>query len=498
MSGLIKYPEERAVEDVAFRMGLTPTRLCRVLLPVWRADVRATIYDSEPYDLIDRHLESAIARGRLGSVAELAQFYGLDQAVVGSAARFLESIGHLFIDQDGRLTLSDIGQRSVQEGKRYTRAVEDRRHLYFDGFTCQPLASAFYDDRAVTFLDGAALAELITGQSPAGGAFTPVITIPPAGFGPEALSALDRLPAAERARFNLPEQVILPSLAGAAEQLYLPAYVVRAVDQGGGVGYLAYTQPSHEADPEWSAVCSAAEEVTMLVENEYQSGRDEGEENAARRWVEKRFTGRYDIGWRDGLLVATLPASAFAGAGSDGLEPRRIGSFIRMQGWYFRVWCDDERIRRRALLDLADSYLGARARITHDQVARRLAGFGRQVGFGPLSPAETEKLAADAGRKALAAQLGKLAGLLVPAVTGDWDAAVGLGRGLQLDRLRNRPGYLVRADRQRLVVVGDGERVTGDEGVGRGLVVDLDVDDPAAEAHAEGKAGEARGELRFE
>jgi hypothetical protein len=387
-----------------------------MLLPVWRADVRATIYDSEPYDLIDRHLESAIARGRLGSVAELAEFYGLDLAVVGSAVRFLESIGHLFLDQDGRLALSDIGLRSVQEGKRYTRALEDRRHLYFDGFTCQPLTRAFYDDLAVTFLDGTGLAELIAetspgpGRSPARGTFTPVIRIPPAGFGPEALSALDRLPAQERDRFNLPEQVIAPSLAGPTEQVYLPAYVVRAVDQGGTVGYLAYTQASHEADPEWSHVCSMAEEVAMLVENEYQSGKDEGEENAARRWVERRFTGRFDIGWRDGLLVATLPASAFTSAGSDGLQPRRVGSFIKMDGWYFRVWCDDERMRRRALLDLADSYLGARAKVTHDQAARRLAGFGRQVGFGPLPLAEIGKLARDAGRKPLAAQLEKLAG----------------------------------------------------------------------------------------
>ncbi len=62
---LIKYPEERAVEDAAFGRGLIPTRLCRMLLPVWRADVQATIFDSEPYDLIDRFLEAAIAKGGL-------------------------------------------------------------------------------------------------------------------------------------------------------------------------------------------------------------------------------------------------------------------------------------------------------------------------------------------------------------------------------------------------------------------------------------------------
>jgi hypothetical protein len=158
VSTLIRYPEERAVEDVAFGVGLTPTRLCRLLLPVWRADVRATIYDSEPYDLIDRYLEAAIARGGLGSVGELSEFYGLDATVMDSAARFLESIGHLSRDHGGRLALSDIGLQSVREGKRYTRALEDRRHLYFDGFTCQPLTRAFYDDRVVTFLGRAALA----------------------------------------------------------------------------------------------------------------------------------------------------------------------------------------------------------------------------------------------------------------------------------------------------------------------------------------------------
>jgi hypothetical protein len=159
-------------------------------------------------------------------------------------------------------------------------------------------------------------------------------------------------------------------------------------------------------------VCEVAEEVATLVENEYQSGRDEGEEKAARRWVERRFTGRFDVEWRDGLLVATLPAGAFTS--SDSLEPRRIGSFIKMDGWYFRIWCDDETLRHTALLDLADSYLGARAKIVPDEAVKRLARFCHQVNLGPSSPAEIANLARNAGKKALATQLDKLAGLLSP------------------------------------------------------------------------------------
>jgi hypothetical protein len=404
VSGLIKYPEERAIEDAAFGHGLTPTRLCRLLLPVWRVEVQATICDSEPYDLIDRYLELAIARGRLGSEQELAEFYGLDMAVAGNAARFLESIGHMSRDMGGQFVLSDIGLRSVREGKRYTRALEDRRLLYFDGFACRPLTRPFYDDRSVTFLGTARLAEVLA--EPAWDVFTPVTRIPEVPFGPQALAALAQLPAAERDRFNLPEQVVSPTLV-ASERVYLPAYLVRAADQGGPVRYLAYTQASQEADAEWSQVCAAAVEVATLIENEYQAARDEGEVNAARRWVERRFTGWFDVRWRDGTLVAALPAAAFAG--EDSLEPRRIGSFIRMDNWYFRLWCDDEVMRHRALLDLAEVYLSARAKITADQSAGRLDRFCRQVAIGPMSAAEIAHLARNSGRQSLAAQLDKLA-----------------------------------------------------------------------------------------
>jgi hypothetical protein len=403
VSGLIRYPEERAIENAAFAHGLTPTRLGRLLLPVWQVEVQATIYDSEPYDLIDRYLELAIARGGLASDQELAEFYGLDAAVTGNAARFLESIGHLSRDRAGRLVLSDLGLRSVQEGKRYTRALEDRRHLYFDGFACRPLTRPFYDERSVTVLGPARLPEALaeTGRD----AFTPVIRFPEPNFSPQALTALAQWPAAERNRFNLPEQVVSPTVV-TSETVYLPAYLVRAVDQVGAVRFLAYTQASQEADPEWSQVCAAAVEVATLIENEYQSGRNEGETNAARRWVERRFTGRFGVEWRDGTLVATLPAAAFAGG--DSLEPRRIGSFIRMDNWYFRLWCDDQGLRRRALLDLADAYLSASPKITADQAVGRLDRFCRQVALGPMPAAEIAQLARKSGRKSLAAQLDKL------------------------------------------------------------------------------------------
>jgi hypothetical protein len=401
VSELIRHREDRVAEDALYGRGVAPTRLCRLLLPVWRVQVRATIYDSEPYDLIDRYVAAAIAEGGLESTAEVAAFYGLDPAVVGGAVRFLTSVGHLSNGGDGHLALTEIGWRSVRDGRRYTRSLEDRRQLYFDGFAHRPLASVYYDERTVTFVDGTQRED-----------FTPVLRFPPSGLGPETLDALAELPPAERARFNLPEQVVAPSLAAAPEQVYLPAYVVRAVPKTGAVEFLAYTQASEEADPEWSRVCTTSAEVAALVENEYRSVDREGEQRAARRWIDSVFAGTPGIdqagfAWRDHVLTVTLPVAAFA----DGRGPRQIGSLVKMDGgWFFRLWCDDEELRRTGLLDLANRFLGSRPKVDPDLATGRLARFGRQLGFGALDPAAIGELARNAGRDTLAAQLGKLVG----------------------------------------------------------------------------------------
>lgn len=419
MSGMIWYQEERAAEDALYGQGVAPTRLCRLLLPVWRVQIQAEIYQSQPYDLIDKYVTAAIAQGGLRSVSEVAAFYGLDEAVVGGAARFLSSVGHLERGTEGHLTLTELGLRSVRDNRRYTRSLEDRRQLYLDGFTNCPLKSAYYDEGTMTYLDNAQLSRRLAGTGEAGWTagpsraagrevFTPVIQIPPHVPGAEALSALAGLSPEERAQFNLPEEVVAPSLTGTV-QVYLPAYVVRAVDKAGAVRYLAYTQVSDEADAEWSRACSAAVEVTALVENEHLGG-DQGEERAARQWLSKALadisgTGQASFERRDGILTALLPASAFHGR----WEPRRIGSLVGMNGgWYFRLWCQDERLRQEGLLDLADLFLGSRQQMDPDLATRKLARFGRQMGFGSLTPGAIGVEARKAGRKPLAAQIEKL------------------------------------------------------------------------------------------
>jgi hypothetical protein len=404
MSDLISYSETRALEDVAFRLGGTPVRLCRILLPVWQAEVRATIYDSEPYNLIDRYVDAAVGRCGLGTAAELAGFLGLDEVLMDRAIRFLTAIGHLERDPaTGRLVLSDLGQMSLREGKRYRRELEDRRKLYFDGFTSRPLTRPYYD---TTFLDKAAvLAELAARGG--GPAFTPVNPFSVPELAPTALSWLAELE--DRDRYNLPTAVISPTQTGPAMPVHLPAYVVRAV-VGEQVRYLAYTQVADTADDEWSAVCSAAPDIAAVVENEHRADQ-QGHEDAARRWIAARFAGRFKLSRQDTLLQATLPTNAFSGSDRSqdpGIPLSKLGSFVMMNTWFFRLWCDDDTLRYQALLKRADGYLGSRTRINGDDAMAYLERFGRQLGLGPMSIGELRARAQDAGMHALAAQLTEL------------------------------------------------------------------------------------------
>ena len=114
---LIRYPEERALEDAAFTHGLMPTRIFALLLPIWRVDVRACVTAAEPYALIDRYLELGIGTAGLDSVTGLAGFFGLDDVVVERPLRFLAGIGHVTMG-GGRVALTELGQRSVRDGKR--------------------------------------------------------------------------------------------------------------------------------------------------------------------------------------------------------------------------------------------------------------------------------------------------------------------------------------------------------------------------------------------
>ncbi|PRX98025.1 hypothetical protein [Allonocardiopsis opalescens] len=395
---LIHYPAVRAIEDVAFRIGWTPVRVFRLLLPVWQVEVSATITDGRPYELIDRFLELGIHKAGLGTVDELADFLCLDRSLVDRALRVLGAIGHLD-EQNGRLVLTGIGLRSVREGTCYVLTREDRRRLYFDAFSSRPLTRAYYESRTVTMLTTAEWREHAATRWPYHVLDTDT------GLDSGALAALAALP--DRERFNLPERIDEPRQLGSSLKVRLPVYLVRAVDPDGAVRSVVYTQATDPArdgnDPELTELCEHTPEIAAALRAETVGP---GLLQHVRDWLDKRGVGPLTVDDRgDGLIRATVRPSAF---GEKGLGITTLGSYVPVRDGLLNVWCDDLPTRRRALLRRLDSIVQANTRFTRRGADETITRIAAQLALGPLDTDAARRLAAEAQMSALARRLDRL------------------------------------------------------------------------------------------
>lgn len=396
---LIPYPEERALENAAYVRGVVPTRIFAILLPVWCVEVKATFTEGQPYELIDRYLERGIADAGLDTAADLARFFALDEVLVDRALRFLTAIDHV-TGSGGRLALTELGHRSVQDKVRYVVTRQDRRKMYFDAFGSRPLTRPYYDTRTVTFLSGEALEAALARRD--GPRFQMLCCT--RGFRREALPELAHHP--DRDHYNLPERIDDPESLG-EECVYLPLYVVRAVQQGGQVCHLAYTQVGGEADPDLTALCEQTPEVIGVCESEERSALSHADQTWATEWLRKRnLDGRGPVRLDDGTWRVTLPGASFDTTGPVSIS--KLGSFVVVGNDFFHVWCADERVRRRALLARIDSYLSSRVRIDRTDVDERITQIAHQLDLGTIDVPTLREMAVKAGKRGLAAQLDRL------------------------------------------------------------------------------------------
>lgn len=399
---LMPFPPVRVLEDAAVERGLRPTRLHALLLPVWRVEIRATVTEGEDFHLIDRFLERGLAHGGLDTVAALAEFFALEEPLVAQAVRFLSRTGHIE-ERAGRLALTPLGLRSVQDDRRYVVTREDRRKLYFEALTCTPLARAHYDERTVTMLSGEALQQAMSSQYPR---FTRVTIT--SGFDDRALTRLtgdtgDK----ERDRLNLPAALDDVQNLGGEELLFLPVYVVRGLRADGRPGLLVYGQTGAEPDRDLTAVCERAEHVVTAIETEEREAeRGEAGRRAAEQWLEKHGLDDHRPQRRaDGTYSVALPASAF---GDDGIQLTKVGSYTVSGSSFFHVWCRSENLRKRALLERLDLRLGAARRLDRASAEALAARLARQLELDVPDLWQLRKGAENTGREALAARLERL------------------------------------------------------------------------------------------
>ncbi|MEV0471083.1 hypothetical protein [Streptomyces prunicolor] len=399
---VMRFPPERVLEDAAVERGLAPTRLHALLLPVWRVEIRATITEGEDFDLIDRHLERGLAYGGLATVAELARFFALEEPLVAQAVRFLTRTGHIE-EHAGRLALTPLGVRSVQDDRRYVITREDRRELYFEALSCTPLSRAHYDERKVTPLAGADLQQVLNSRDFPRFTMVSVMT----GFDRGALSRLaTQTGPEERDRLNLP--VALDQVESLGEEcVFLPVYVVHGLREDGRAGLLVYSQVGAEPDRDLTAVLQRAEHVLAAIgAEEREAEHREAGLRAAEKWLEQKGLDDHRPQRRpDGTYSIDLPASAY---GPDGVPLTRVGSYTVRGTSFFHLWCRDETLRKYALLARLDLRLGAGRRVTRADAEAHVDRLARQLDLPVPDLRRLHKGAETAGHGSLAAQLARL------------------------------------------------------------------------------------------
>ncbi|MEV0279593.1 hypothetical protein AB0I22_24810 [Streptomyces sp. NPDC050610] len=393
---LMPFPEERVLEDAAFVQGMAPKRLYALLLPVWEVEVRADITEGEDFALIDRFVGRGLRRGGLRTIDELEAFFSLDRALIVQAVRFLIAIGHI-VEHDGRLALTDLGARSVDDDVLYVMSRQDRRKLYFEALTCTPMLRAYYDEDTVSLLSGDRLQQVLRG----GGypQFRQVAV--EAGFDRSALELLNRRK--DRARFNLP--VAFDALESLGEVLtFLPVYLVRGAED-----LLVYSQAGGGSAPDAALtdLCSHAAWLTGPLDNEDQREvLDERSHGAAMKWLgEQQLNSVAPEQDEDGTWLVPLPPDRF---GEGGLPFTRIGSYRMAGTHFFRLWCADATKRKYALLERLDQRLGARSQVTRAEVEQLAALLARQLRLDLPSLVRLRVGAGKAGLHGLESRLGRL------------------------------------------------------------------------------------------
>ncbi|WP_436529761.1 hypothetical protein [Actinoplanes sp. HUAS TT8] len=123
------------VARVAALPDVRPRRIRPLLLPMWQVEVVATVRDGQPYDVLDRFLARALAGTPLRGPERLAAYFGLPVALVRRILAGLAAIGH--VGPDGALT--ELGRRSVEDGRRYRDRPGRRMTLWFDGLVLAPV-----------------------------------------------------------------------------------------------------------------------------------------------------------------------------------------------------------------------------------------------------------------------------------------------------------------------------------------------------------------------
>ena len=375
-SKYLLYSHYRALDQVQ-ELGFIPVRLFRVLHPIWRVRVDGRQRVVTEFDELEWSLERGVQQAGFSSVAELAAFFGLEQAFVQRLISFSRAAGHIAGD-DTHLALTDLGTASVNERVRY----EDQKtstELYFEALGNNPLSPEHFK---VTLLD-----DLPPAGKPAFQAFYHFDQ----RWNEDALTKFLQSP--QKKSFNLLDDYT----SGAAqlinrEPAYLPAYFIEARENkpGSTLRLLVFSQVRGLHD----TVLEAAVNRDPMVYRALKAKTDSRAE-AVRRYFEQ--SGLKKDAWylnENGPWGAQVmvdgqvfqPGSGIDEDENGRLTLRSVGRYTLIYDWCIWVMCDDANVRKQAAAEQLLEWLqGASAKPAPDEIKRKFANLCQRLSI-PLLP----------------------------------------------------------------------------------------------------------------
>jgi hypothetical protein len=384
--------------DMVQAMGLIPVRLFRVLYPLWRVGVEGSQRVAVEFDELEWFLERGVSELGLGSLTDLAAFFGIEPVFVRRLVNVLREIGHIS-GNDDHLVLSDLGLASVKDHVRYEEQ-KNSAELYFDALGGVPLSPEHYK---IPIL-----------ESP-----------PPLGQSPfqafyhfdhtwQEESLADLLNSPEKGSFSLPEQVSASRLLN-RDPAYMPAYFIEARENkpSSSLRLLVFSQVRGLHD-------TVLEEAVNRDPTVYRAlkSRTDSRADSVRRYFEQ--SGLKKDAWylnENGPWGAQVMVDGqvfLPGAETDDEQPgrltlRSVGRYALIYNWCIWVVCDDVKIRGQAAAEQLLEWLqNSNSKPSQEEVKRKFSSLRERLSIQTLAVTDVLALSRQKGYLRAAERLEEL------------------------------------------------------------------------------------------
>lgn len=376
MSATSKKPQHlfihpsRIVETVQKQADVVPIQQFKVLFPIWEVQITGNQRESQDYGLLERFIERGIGQGGLHSAKDLEKFFKIPEHMLGKTLAYLRSVNHLADGPNGTLHLTPLGQDSLRDEVFY-RSLETHRTFYLEGYHSHPLLREHYDLTFLTEADSWRSKER----------FHRLFSENDQRLCQEQIFWLEKQP--ERAtKYNLPDEIKISSV-DTVSRAYFPISIVEARQYAPGnkkrqmqftTRYLVLSHIQGWHDTFFEDIVNR--EPTIANQLREQATRPPVNiEQKLASWIERRELNARLEQAENGIWQVLIDARAFKET-KPRVRLNDLGNFTLEQDYFLQIWCHDEDIRRKAVLEqtltAAEKYINDRRRVFKTEIMRML------------------------------------------------------------------------------------------------------------------------------